>query len=464
MKCHKIERKIEQSLAYTDAEIKFIETHSTITKEDLSHPIWKKLLLYRSLKEKQYEVAELIIKKTSELEIQRTLHMVCQANDSIALKLLLTYEQHLMNFENSFLMLAINSNNELSVQFLIANKVDVNKRPSTAIYTPLHKAVDLGNVAIVRALLEGGANPNKPSLFDGRPIDTAILLEQTSIISLLLTFGCNLPEESHKYIHHPWPLIGQIEVYDADKQLFYSNIQEIKEKISDSKKDAAVLFFGEYEIHDGPYEEKNTIYSNPYQKRWYSRVPKFEAISKHYDPRCRDANKRYEALSKHFTLFRVLIRDKVQMELALRQVKSYLNSKQQITHLVITAHSNFNGMELSYLNDRTNLSILHLHDDSSIIKKIFSYLSKDATIALTGCRTAAEAYNISQKFSDPSIAKGRLVFGAPDLVSDINFTIIHLNQKPVCLPFFSRSENGMVGVYKNGEKIAEGVWPLRSSL
>ena len=67
---------------------------------------------------------------------------------------------------------------------LLERGADVNAANSV-LDTPLHVAVQCGNVAAVRTLTEGGANVHKPNRLRETPLDLAVKCSQSTIISIL---------------------------------------------------------------------------------------------------------------------------------------------------------------------------------------------------------------------------------------------------------------------------------------
>ena len=58
--------------------------------------------------------------------------------------------------------------------------------------TPLHKAVDLGHVAMTRTLIEAGADLNSRDHWGVTPVFTAVFSNNVSITRLLVQAGCDL--------------------------------------------------------------------------------------------------------------------------------------------------------------------------------------------------------------------------------------------------------------------------------
>lgn len=77
--------------------------------------------------------------------------------------------------------------------------------------TPLHVAVQCGNVAAVRTLTEGGANVHKPNRLRETPLDLAMKCSQSTIISILEsvpTSSCFPPPSSLSSPEDDVPLAG----------------------------------------------------------------------------------------------------------------------------------------------------------------------------------------------------------------------------------------------------------------
>lgn len=85
---------------------------------------------------------------------------------------------------------AVQADDLAKVMALIAAGEDVNKGDSFG--TPLHTAVARGNVEIVKALLEAGANVEAKAVGAARPLHFAALNNQAAAAGLLIAHGAEL--------------------------------------------------------------------------------------------------------------------------------------------------------------------------------------------------------------------------------------------------------------------------------
>lgn len=118
-----------------------------------------------------------------------------------------------VNTRNAFatpLILAINHQHETITKLLLGHKADIdctifNKTPFIFDNTPLTQAISVGNMDIVKILLENGANPNK--VYGNSPLSAAIEKQNIECIHLLLK--CR----------------ARIQHYDLTKAILFNNIE-----------------------------------------------------------------------------------------------------------------------------------------------------------------------------------------------------------------------------------------------
>jgi ankyrin repeat protein len=94
------------------------------------------------------------------------------------------------------LLNAVNSGNESTLSQLIANSpgsknVEFQRYSNLVPFTPLLRAVSIGNQEMVRRLLEKGANPNLANLYGATPLGLAAENNNLAIVRLLLEYGAD---------------------------------------------------------------------------------------------------------------------------------------------------------------------------------------------------------------------------------------------------------------------------------
>jgi hypothetical protein len=88
------------------------------------------------------------------------------------------------------------------VRYLIAQGADLDAPGSRFGGTAVHAAVIRDHADVVTCLLEAGANADKADFNDLKPIHTALLHENDSMVSLLLQYGAK-PASSELWFPHP---------------------------------------------------------------------------------------------------------------------------------------------------------------------------------------------------------------------------------------------------------------------
>ncbi|KAI6660867.1 hypothetical protein LOD99_13591 [Oopsacas minuta] len=92
------------------------------------------------------------------------------------------------------------------VEILVENGSEVQPL-ATKFVTPLHIASDVGNTAVVKFLLQRGANPNAENLVGESPLHYALKRKYNSVIALLVTHGASLYANSYDGVA-PTQLMG----------------------------------------------------------------------------------------------------------------------------------------------------------------------------------------------------------------------------------------------------------------
>lgn len=90
--------------------------------------------------------------------------------------------------ETTPLMYAANFNQIEILKILIAKGAAINKQGGVRLMAPIHRAIESGNLEIVKYLIEKGCDKNLCCLY-GTPINLAILEKQTEIQNFLIRQG-----------------------------------------------------------------------------------------------------------------------------------------------------------------------------------------------------------------------------------------------------------------------------------
>ncbi len=339
---------------------------------------------------------------------------------------------------------------------LISKVADINQvidKHSGETY--LHWAVRNADVQTVKFLLEYKAQVSIKNKKGKTPIqlalepvlrafhedDKKINHQFKDILILLIKYGAVLPPNLHNLgaLFVMQPDVNVIQLYDEKNKEFKEYFT--RQTVQDSKKHAAILFFGKHDhTPDSPY---------------------FGSMQKYYDKDCYVTEKYYDDLAQKLLIFRALICNILAIERLIKEIKELLSSDQEIKLVMITAHGNDSFMRLGPKNIRNRYSCLEGEDykNKFVMTKTFPLVSKEGTIVLNGCSTAAGIENITKKLSE--IAEGRIVFGANTGISKYKY--IHFYSKvpgknSVLLPFFGHERRNFVKAYKNGVVVADCDW------
>lgn len=87
---------------------------------------------------------------------------------------------------------AIYSRNTERAIELILTGADINKRSGIHKYTPLHLAVEKGNIKVVKALLSSGAKINARDFISRTPLHAAVNKGNIKVIKALLSSGAEI--------------------------------------------------------------------------------------------------------------------------------------------------------------------------------------------------------------------------------------------------------------------------------
>ncbi|MDD3147754.1 MAG: ankyrin repeat domain-containing protein [Candidatus Riflebacteria bacterium] len=89
----------------------------------------------------------------------------------------------------TLLFKAIQNDNFAAVEMLIEKDSDLHRCEAVQGASPLLIAVNLGNPRIVKALLDGGADPEIKGIFGATPLIRAVIEEHYDVLALLLEYG-----------------------------------------------------------------------------------------------------------------------------------------------------------------------------------------------------------------------------------------------------------------------------------
>ena len=89
----------------------------------------------------------------------------------------------------TLLFKAIQNDNPAAVEMLIEKDSDMHRCEAVQGASPLLLAVNLGNLKIVKALLDAGADPEIKGVFGATPLIRAVLEEHFDVLALLLEYG-----------------------------------------------------------------------------------------------------------------------------------------------------------------------------------------------------------------------------------------------------------------------------------
>lgn len=139
-----------------------IDIHTIYIKE--------KTLLHSAVEAGRGQIVKFLLSKGANLELDKDnylLHMACKTHFADIVKTLLGYKPgwiELLNSHNETPLLtaarSMYSGNFKAIEYLIKKGAQVNVSSIvTSSYTPLHYAAEKGDIAIIRLLLEYGANP-----------------------------------------------------------------------------------------------------------------------------------------------------------------------------------------------------------------------------------------------------------------------------------------------------------------